>query len=92
MYMYVSIDITKTSWFHCVSIINVTLYEHNEVFSLMDPIYTSCRCKCTYVCEKNQVCNAKRKMQTLDRLLALISRVQHNLSLAPLGLSSPWEH
>ena len=34
-------------------------------------------------------------MQTLDNCfepLALISQAQHNLSLALLGLSSPWEH
>ena len=43
---------------------------------------------------ESQVCSAKRKkVQTLDncfRLLALISRVQHNFSLALLGSSTHW--
>ena len=45
----------------------------------------------TYIIYMNHVCSAKKKkVQTLDscfRLLALISRVQHDLSLAPQGLS-----
>ena len=46
---------------------------------------------CMYMKKSNTQCQ-KEKVQTLDscfRLLALVSRVQHNLSLALLGVSSP---
>ena len=74
----------------------IHVYVHVHIHVQCTCMYICTHVPCThnyiYVCTYNYVCAKRKKVQTLDscfRLLAPISRVQHDLSLALLGLNSP---